>query len=676
MTSEIKIISTTCPRDCYDGCGISVITRDGKIATVTGNKEHPSNRGPLCAKCSIAYNGAWRNESARLLHPMRRAGEKGAAEFEKISWQEALDEIATRLTDIQRTTGVEKIAHTHYTGTCSMLAIEYPCRFFEHIGATEIEPDTICNNAGHVAWNYVFGNSLNGFDPRTIRDSKCVLVWGANPSVTAPHVHRNWLYGNDVKVIVVDPVKHETAAKADIHLQVRPGSDAALTYSLLHVIQRDGMLDEDFIKNNVIGYEEVKTWIAESSPDWGATQTGIPADLIEKAAHLYAQGPSIMWLGQGLQRQARGGNVFRACAMLPAFTGNIGKAGTGAYYLNDTFGIARNKGLSNSHVEDDGEDCGHSIGQMDLPDAINDPDQVKAFIVWNSNPAASNPAQEKIARGLSREDLFTVVVDCFLTDTASYADIILPAASFLEFDDLCASYFHLMLGAQVKAMEPPGEALPNQEIFRRLAAAMKLDGGELYEQDEDILRREMEKLDIGLSWEELRAAGWAFASTEPMILWADGKYSTPSGKIEIASAQAQKNGLPLTPTPDVDAPAPGNHLRLLSPADKYLMNSSYGNDPKIRQKLGPATVTINPEDAKLRDIAEGDPVIMSNETGELTLTAKVSDIVPAGTALSAKSRWVMHEPGKVNVNILHTPRKTDMGESTSVHGTKIMLQKV
>lgn len=675
MNSDIKIIATTCPRDCYDGCGVSVITRDGKIATVTGSKEHPSNQGPLCAKCSIAYNGVWRDENARLLHPMRRAGKKGASNYERISWQEALDEIATRLTDIQQTAGAEKIAHTHYTGTCSMLAIEYPCRFFEHIGATEIDPDTICNNAGHVAWNYVFGNSLNGFDPRMIKDSNCVLLWGANPSVTAPHVHRNWLYGNDVKVIVVDPVRHETAAKADIHLQIRPGADAALAYSLLHVIQRDGLLDEDFIQSNVIGYEKVKSAIAKSSPDWGALQTGIPADLIEKAARLYAAGPSIMWLGQGLQRQLRGGNIFRACAMLPAFTGNIGKAGNGVYYLNDTFGIARNKGLSDNYVEEDGDDSSHSIGQMDLPDALNDPEQIKAFIVWNSNPVASNPAQEKIIEGLSREDLFTVVVDCFPTDTARYADIILPAASFLEFDDLCASYFHLTLGAQVKAMEPLGEALPNQEIFRRLAAAMKLQGDELYEQDEDILRREMEELDIGLSWEELKAKGWAFASPEPLILWADGKYPTPSGKIEIASEQAKKDGLPLAPTPDADDPPEDDHLRLLSPADKYLMNSSYGNDPKILEKLGPATVTINPKDADLRNIVEGDLVSMFNETGKLTLTAKVSDIVPAGTALSTKSRWITHENGKANVNILHTPHKSDMGESTSVHDTKIKLQK-
>ena len=361
--------------------------------------------------------------------------------------------------------------------------------------------------------------------------------------------------------------------------------------------------------------------------------------------------------------------------MLPAFTANIGKAGSGVYYLNDTFAIAKNKGLSDGHVEDDGDDSGHVIGHMDLPDAINDPEQIKAFVVWNSNPVASNPAQEKIITGLSRQDLFTVVVDCFPTDTARYADIILPAASFLEFDDLCASYFQLTLGAQVKVMEPLGEALPNQEIFRRLAAAMKLQGDELYEQDEDILQREMESLDIGLGWEELKARGWCFASPEPLILWADGRYSTPSGKIEIACEQAQKDGLPLTPTADVDIPPTGDHLRLLSPADKYLMNSSYGNDPKILERLGPATVTINPQDAEFRNIVEGDLVSMSNETGILTLTAKVSDMVPAGTAISAKSRWIMHEPGKANVNILHTPHKTDMGESTSVHATQVLLQK-
>jgi len=675
MNSDIQTILTTCPRDCYDGCGILVLRKAGKIATVTGNREHPSNQGALCAKCSIAYNGAWRDENARLLYPMRRSGSKGGGEFKRISWQQALQEIAARLTDIQQTSGAEKIVHSHYTGTCSMLAIDYPNRFFAHIGATEVDPDTVCNNAGHVAWNYVFGNSLNGFDPRTIKDSECVLVWGANPSITAPHVHDKWLFGNDVKVIVVDPVRHETAAKADIHLQIRPGSDAALAFSLLHVMQRDGLLDEDFIKDHVIGYDQVKAEIANCSPERAAAQTGIPVDLIEKAARLYASGPSIMWLGQGLQRQPRGGNVFRACAMLPAFTGNIGKAGTGAYYLNDTFGMAANKGLADDYEASDTDDAPASISHMDLPDAINDPEQIKAFIAWNSNPAASNPAQEKTLRGLSREDLFTVVVDCFLTDTARHADIVLPAASFLEFDDLCASYFQLTFGAQVKAMEPLGEALPNQEIFRRLAAAMKLEGEELYEQDEEILRREVEELDLGLSWEELKARGWAYASPEPLITWGDGRYSTPSGKIEIASEQARKDGFPLAPVPDVDAIPADGYLRLLSPADRYLMNSSYGNDPGILNKLGPATVTISPQDAELRNIAEGDLVSMSNDTGKLTLTARVSDIVLPGTVVSAKSRWIMHETGKANVNVLHTPRKSDMGDSTSVHGTEILLQK-
>ena len=675
MAGDIQVTLTTCPRDCYDGCGISVLSRDGEIATVTGNKEHPSNQGPLCAKCSIAYNGAWRDENARLLYPMRRIGDKGDARYERISWPQALDEIASKLDGIRREHGADRIAHTHYTGTCSLLAIDFPCRFFNHLGATEVEPDTICNNAGHTAWNYVFGNSLNGFDPRTIEDSKCVLVWGANPSVTAPHVNDKWLFGHDVKVIVVDPLKHDTAARADIHLQVRPGTDAALAYAMLHVMQRDKLLDEEFIRDHVVGYEEVEELIAQSTPEQGAAQTGVPAELIEESARLYAGGPSILWLGQGLQRQPRGGNVFRACAMLPAFTGNIGKPGTGAYYLNDTFSIAANRGRGQEYEPDDDEDDGPSISQMDLPQALNDAERIKAVVVWNSNPAASNPAQQEIARGLAREDLFTVVIDCFATDTASYADILLPAASFLEFDDLCASYFHLTLGAQVKVAEPMGEALPNQEIFRRLAAAMKLDGEELYESDDDMLRQEMDAMDIGLDWDELKAAGWAFASPQPLILWADGRYATPSGKIEIASEQAQADGLPLTPTAEIDAPAQGGRLRLLSPADKYLMNSSYGNDPGIRKRLGPATVAINPEDAAERNIEDGDRVELSNDGGTLILNAAVSELVPPGTLMSAKSRWVMHETGKANVNALHLPRKTDMGESTSVHGTEVSLQK-
>ena len=342
--SEEQWIKTTCPRDCYDGCGIVVHKRNGDIVKVKGNRDHPSTRGPLCAKCAVSYNGAWLDENARLLYPLKRSGTKGSGKFERISWDDALAEVANKFGDIDREHGADRIYHTHYTGTCSVIAGQFPKRFFDHIGATEVDPDTICNAAGHTALNYVFGDSVSGFDPRTAKDSKCILIWGANPAHCGPHVYQHWLHEHGAKVIVVDPVRTKTAASADLHLQVRPGADAALAFSMLHIMKRESLVDENYIKNHVQGYEEVLPSIQKCTPEWGQSKTGIPTKLIEEAARSYASGPSLLWLGQGLQRQPQGGNIFRACAMLPAITGNIGKPGAGFYYLNDTIGIGGRRG--------------------------------------------------------------------------------------------------------------------------------------------------------------------------------------------------------------------------------------------------------------------------------------------------------------------------------------------
>ena len=676
MTTNSSLIKTTCPRDCYDGCGILVDQEDGKVIKVKGNPEHPSNRGALCPKCAISYNGVWLDESARLLHPIKRTGAKGSGEFKQISWDSALKEIAEQLTATAHQYGPDKIFHTHYTGTSSVIAGSFPNRFFAHLGATEVDPDTICNAAGHAALNYVFGDSVTGFDPRTAKDSACIMVWGANPSHCGPHVNQNWLYRQKAKVIVVDPVKTETAAAADLHLQLRPGTDAALAYSIAHVIQCEGLVDSTYVSAHVKGYAEVLPLIKTCTPQWGERATGVPAALIETAARSYAKGPSLLWLGQGLQRQPQGGNVFRACAMLPAVTGNIGKPGAGFYYLNNTLGIAGRAGASPIYREPQTQTGPSPVSQMDMPSLLQDSAAIRSFLVWNCNPLASNPDQTSTRKGLAREDLFTVVIDCFMTDTAEYADIVLPAASFLEFDDLCASYFYLTVAAQVKCQEPLGESLPNQEIFRKLAKAMGLDEPALYEDDQAILISTLKGAGIIDAWSDFAERGWAHIGAEPLILWSEGEFPTPSGKIELASERAEADGHPRLPQPRIDpAPAHGK-LRLLSPADKWLMNSSFGNDSRILKKLGPALVVIHPETADAFNIRDGDHVRLSNVLGELDLTAKVSDAITPGALLSYKSRWLKTEPAPHNVNVLQAPTKTDMGESSSVHGTEVTIARI
>ena len=676
MTTNSSLIKTTCPRDCYDGCGILVDQEDGKVIKVKGNPEHPSNRGALCPKCAISYNGVWLDDSARLLHPIKRTGAKGSGEFKRISWDSALKEIAEQLTATAHQYGPDKIFHTHYTGTSSVIAGSFPNRFFAHLGATEVDPDTICNAAGHAALNYVFGDSVTGFDPRTAKDSACIMVWGANPSHCGPHVNQNWLYRQKAKVIVVDPVKTETAAAADLHLQLRPGTDAALAYSIAHVIQCEGLVDSTYVSAHVKGYAEVLPLIKTCTPQWGERATGVPAALIETAARSYAKGPSLLWLGQGLQRQPQGGNVFRACAMLPAVTGNIGKPGAGFYYLNNTLGIAGRAGASPIYREPQTQTGPSPVSQMDMPSLLQDSAAIRSFLVWNCNPLASNPDQTSTRKGLAREDLFTVVIDCFMTDTAEYADIVLPAASFLEFDDLCASYFYLTVAAQVKCQEPLGESLPNQEIFRKLAKAMGLDEPALYEDDQAILISTLKGAGIIDAWSDFAERGWAHIGAEPLILWSEGEFPTPSGKIELASERAEADGHPRLPQPRIDSVPAQGKLRLLSPADKWLMNSSFCNDPKIQKQLGPALVVIHPKTANGLNICDGDQVRLSNEIGELNLTAKLSDTITPGTLLSYKSRWLKTEPTSANINVLQAPTKTDMGESSSVHGTEVTISRI
>jgi anaerobic selenocysteine-containing dehydrogenase len=328
--SELR---TTCPRDCYDACGALVRVTGGRIVHVRGDPEHPVSRGKLCRKCTLAYNGAFLDPGARLTEPLVRRGPKGSGEFEAVSWEEALGTVAGRLGQIAAD-DPRRIVYSHYTGSFALLSYFFPMRLMRALGATEIAPDTICNDAGHAALGYVYGTSLDGFDPRTAQDASCILVWGANPSASAPHQHEHWLSEAPGSVVVVDPVRTPTAAQADLHLQPFPGSDAALAFGLLHVLARDGLVERGFLAGHAVGGDELLALAAPCDPGWTQAQTGVPGELVEQAAHRYGAGPSLLWIGQGLQRQPSGGNVVRSVAALPAVTGNLGRPGAGFLYLN------------------------------------------------------------------------------------------------------------------------------------------------------------------------------------------------------------------------------------------------------------------------------------------------------------------------------------------------------
>jgi anaerobic selenocysteine-containing dehydrogenase len=673
--SRDDVVLTTCPRDCYDTCGMLVHRRDGVVTSVRGNPAHAVSRGTLCGKCSTGYNREWRDPKRRLTQPLRRVGAKGSGRFESISWDTAVAQIAQRLGGIVASHGAQTILNAHYTGTISLLAGTAPMRFFHRLGATEVTPDTICNMAGHVALRYLYGTSVDGFDPRTADHANCIVVWGANPHASAPHAHESWLPEARGKVVVVDPIRTPTAAQADIHLQPFPGSDAALAFALMHVIRREGLIDSAFIADHVHGWEEFEPVLDGCDPAWGAGVTGVPAALIEEVAVLYARGPSLLWLGQGLQRQSTGGNVMRACGLLPAVTGNLCKPGAGFLYLNGNLRqrCIDEEYLSAPHLVSGAPAAG--VSHMDFAATLEDPARARALFVWNMNPLASCPQQARLRRALQREDLLTIALDLFATDTTAMADYVLPAASFLEFDDLIASYFQLTLSAQVKAMEPLGGALPNQEIFRRLARAMNSEP-ELQESDASILSTLMERSGLGLSFAELAERGSIWVPEEPAVQFADEVFATPSGRIEIASARAAADGHPRMPQAWSDPRPAAGHLRLLSPAHAWLMNTSFGNVRKIEKRIGEATIALHPGDAAERQLADGDAALVHNDFGRLRLKVAISDQVPRGVALAHKGRWLCTDAANANVNALNPGEKSDMGESTAVHSVVVAVSAI
>jgi anaerobic selenocysteine-containing dehydrogenase len=385
---------------------------------------------------------------------------------------------------------------------------------------------------------------------------------------------------------------------------------------------------------------------------------------------LYGRGPSLLWLGQGLQRQPMGGNVFRACALLPAATGNIGKPGAGFYYLNGGRRGIRSDYLGAPHLR---PVPARSLSHMDLAASLEDPALFQALFCWNINIAASNPDQQRLHRALRREDLLTVVIDLFQTDTADFADYVLPAASFLEFDDIVTSYFNLTISPQVKATEPPGQALPNQEIFRRLAAAMGFDEPELQESDAALLDQLCRQMKVAGGFAALKDRGTIEAFAEPVMQFADGRFPTPSGRIELASARAEAMGLPRVPLPHADPrPAPGR-LRLLSPASAWAMNTSYGNDAKNRAKIAGEGLVLHPADAAALGLVEGAIARLANDQGDLLLPVHIAETAPRGVAIAVKGAWPKLDAQRRNVNALHAGRKADMGESTAVHGIEVAV---
>jgi anaerobic selenocysteine-containing dehydrogenase len=677
-----------CPLDCPDTCGWIVTVKDGTPTALRGDPDHPYTRGWLCNK--VADYLSYTRSPDRILYPLRRRGPKGSGELTRISWDEALDTIASRLRAAIEGHGAEAIWPCVGSGNMGLIQGIYGAgRRLWHVLGTSRHAYTLCTIAGGFGTGYTLGDNRVGMDPEGFRFAKLVLLWGANVLSTHPHLWRpiQEARKNGAWVVAIDPIRTRTAAACDQHLAPVPGTDAALALGLLHVVLREGKEDRGFIDEHTLGWELFRQRILELPPSRAAAITGLPAAaIVELGERLAASRPTAIRIGIGLQRHRGGGMAVRTITCIPGVTGDWRHAGGGVFY--DTRGFF---GLDWAALwpDDLRPRPTRVLDVKRLGECLLDRDDppVEVLFVYGCNPAASVPDQNRVLRGLAREDLFTVVVEHFLTDTARYADVVLPATMGTEHHDLLISYGHLYLAWNEPAAPPPGECLPATELFRRLARRLGLVAPELYDSDEAIARQLLASGHpslAGITLERLRARGWMrLAYPQPFAPFANG-FPSASGKLEFVSARMEQAGLDpvagytpaLESTPHDSAPAREHSLALLTPANHYFLNSIFANVRRQQQRAGAATLLIHPDDAAPRRIGAGDEVRVANARGAFVAVAEVSERVRPGVVASTKGRWPGCSPGGTTVNATVDDRSSDMGGGARYHDNRVRVEKL
>jgi anaerobic selenocysteine-containing dehydrogenase len=677
-----------CPLDCPDTCAWIVTVKDGDAVTLRGDPHHPYTRGSLCNKVDgyLEYS----RSPDRILHPLRRVGPKGSGEFVRISWDEALDEIAGRFRDIIATGGAEAIWPYVGTGCMGLIQGCYGAgrRFFNALGASR-HVQTICTIAGGFGTGYTLGHNRVGMDPENLRYSKLVVLWGANVLSTHPHLWRSILEARrrGAEIVAIDPIKTRTAAASDWHLAPMPGTDAALALGLLHVVLAEGAEDTEFIDRHTHGWDAFRQRICEFPPARVAEITGLPIDdIVTLGKELASNRPTGIRIGIGIQRHGGGGMAVRTITCIPGVTGDWRHPGGGVCY--DTRGFY---GIDWASLwrDDLMTRPTRALSMTRLGEGLleaSDP-PVKALFLYASNPVASVPDQTKIRRGLARHDLFTVVVEHFLTDTTRYADIVLPATMQTEHKDLLIAYGHLYIAWNEPAVPPPGECLPTSEIFRRLARRLGIDAAAVHDSDDEIARQALGSghpaLD-GITLETLKARGWMRLNyPDPFVPFAAG-FPTASGRLEFVSDRMAQAGLdpvagytpPYESAQRDTALAREYPLALVTPANHFFLNSMFANVPRQQQRAGVPALTIHPHDAAPLGIASGDDVRIGNARGSFVAVAEVSDRVRPGVVASPKGRWPGHRPDGANVNATVAERDSDMGGGAVFHDNRVRVEKI
>jgi anaerobic selenocysteine-containing dehydrogenase len=653
-----------------------VTVESGRAVRVAGDPDHPFTRGFLCAKVNRYVERTYQQD--RLLHPLRRVGPKGSGRFERTTWDSALGEIAGRLNEIRNSSdGPQAILPYSYAGTMGMVqGSSMDRRFFHRIGASMLDR-TICSMAGTVGMRMTVGANV-GADPEGIPSSDLILLWGTNTLTANPHLWPFVLEARErgARVIAIDPIKTRTAAQCDEWIAIRPGTDAALALGMMHVLFERGLEDAAYLDAYTLGADQLRARASEYSPERVSAITGVPVETIVSLGERYGRSKAaFIRVNYGLQRHRGGGMAVRTIACLPAVTGHWRRAGGGVQLSSSANFSFDKRALERADLSPPVR----TINMIRLGETLTTHDggvggpPVRALVVYNSNPAAVAPDRNAVLRGLARDDLFTVVLEHFQTDTADYADIVLPATTQLEHWDVHLSYGHHYVTLNSPSIEPLGEALPNSEIFRRLAAHMGLDDAMFGDDDVALIRQALGsskgKLE-GVTLETLLDKGWARLNLpKPYLPYADGGFTTPSGKCEFYSARMAEMGLDPLPAftapyefpDDVPALAERYPLTLISSPAHQFLNSTFVNVDSLRRAAGEPECLLHPVDAERRGIAVGARVVVHNDRGAFTAVARVEDGIRPGVVWAPSIWWGKFAADGANANQTTSQRETDLG---------------
>ncbi len=679
-----KIVNAACPHDCPDTCGMHITVENGVAVKVEGAKDMPFTQGTLCTKVARYLDRSYSKE--RVLHPLKRVGAKGEGKFERISWDEALDAIAAKFKQIA-VVEPQSILPCSYAGTMGL--VQYASmdrRFFHKLGASLLER-TLCSSAGKVGMKITLGAGV-GMDPERFDEARLILIWGSNPIVSNLHL---WSRVQEAKrrgarVIAIDPYRSLTAAKCDQHLAPLPGTDAALALGMMQVIIAEGLHDGDYVARHTLGFEQLQERVQEYPPQKVAAICGLAADDIVALARAYARTrPAAIRLNYGMQRHAGGGMAVRAVTCLPALAGHWRDAAGGVLLSTSDWYSLNHAALERADLIPNRP---RTINQSALGDALTAAaPQVRAIYVYNNNPVAVCPDSQKVIAGFKREDLFTVVHEIFLTDTTDYADIVLPATTQLEHYDVHKSYGHLYVLANSPAIAPLGEAKPNSEVFRLLAARLGFDEPCFRDSDEDLCRQALVSSNprmAGIEWNALKQQGWQRLKVPARFApFAEGNFPTPSGKCEFWSQTAKDMGLDPLPvyTPPresaLSAPqlAQRYPLAFISPPARNFLNSSFANLPFALKEAGEPYLDIHPGDAAPRGIAEGDAVRIYNARGSFVTKARLSDRVRPGVVAALSVWWKKLSPDGRNANEVTSQAIADMGGAATYYDCLVEIER-